>query len=389
LDEPGVTAVAPAAADETTRSPVRVAYLLGAGATQAAVAYAGSSQSLVMPGLIQRLRERMREVYVEHFSSHPGMRRLVNEVVSDNTDFEHLLTFLEDAPSGQYKEFAGLLKDAFSTVLRSALDKARSEAGDEYSYLYAALVDMHHVSGAQESLAGFLTLNYDSFLEHAIEERLGFDVDYGVHIRDTEHRQDAIPVLKLHGSFSWRHTWPIEVGDEVDAGIWIPPGIRKAKGDYPFNAIWGAAREILDCEILRIVGCNLGPNDWDLVSLLFTTMHGRESAPPYEVEVIASPATAVRIATALPYLSPRSLLEIDEIGPQLVAEVLDGEPVPFQALDGPEQVRAVKSATEKISSPFERWLRLKGELMVRDLPELKTEKKIFKDFIERSDKGAA
>lgn len=365
-------------------APRRVVYLLGAGATQGAVQFAGSTAKLVMPGLIDRLLDRTREKYLEAFADHAGLKHLVNDVVDDDTDFEHLLTFLEDTPSRRYQEFAQRLKTVFSTVLRKALEDVRSELGDHHSALYAVLLDMHEVADSGERLAGFLTLNYDNFLEHAIEHGLGHAIDYGVQTSNPsgDDERKPIPVLKLHGSFSWRRTWPVEVAEEIDAGLWIPPGIRKAKGEYPFNAIWGAARELLDCDVLRIIGCNLGPNDWDLVSLLFTTMHGRESARPYEIEVIGWPKGAARISETFPYLNVRSLLEIPEIGAQFIAELLGSDPMEFSDLDETERERAIEAAGAKIANPFQHWLRLKGELMHRDLLSIDTDRDLFKPFIE-------
>lgn len=367
--------------DRDPDAPRRVVYLLGAGATQGAISFAGSPEKLVMPVLIDRLLERMREQYVLQFPDHSGIGHLVNEVVDKKTDFEHLLTFLADTPSQQFQEFAESLKLVFSAVLRAALEKVRQDVGEQHSDLYAVLVDMHEVEGSGESLAGFLTLNYDSFLEHAIREKLGRSIDYGIRTVGAD-ADDPIPVLKLHGSFSWRHSWPVEVVGEIEAGLWIPPGIRKAKADYPFNAIWGAARELLDCDVLRIIGCNLGPNDWDLVSLLFTTMHGREAAPPYDIEVIGSASTASGISDMFPYLNVLSLLELSEIGPQLIGEVLGSAPMEYESLEQAEKERVVKDARTKIENPFERWLRLKGELMWRDLGSLSTDHGLFEQFIE-------
>jgi hypothetical protein len=189
----------------------RVAYLLGAGATQGAVQFAGSAARLVMPGLIERLLDRAREAYMEGFVDHLGLKHLVNDVVDDDTDFEQLLTFLEDTPSARYQAFAQHLKRVFSTVLRTALDEVRTELGDEHSALYAVLLDMHEVPDSGEQLAGFLTLNYDAFLEHAIERSSRYTIDYGVRVGvpNGDQRPDALPVLKLHGSFGWRHTWPL------------------------------------------------------------------------------------------------------------------------------------------------------------------------------------
>ncbi len=366
------------------RQPERVSYLLGAGATHASAQYAGSTKSLVMPGLTEALSDRMHERYQEKFPDDEGIGRLVNEVVAHSPDFEHLITFLEDTPSHVYKLFSDEVKQIFSSVLRKILDDVRVKLEPLHSDLYAALLDMHSVAALEESLNGFLTLNYDVFLEHAIEERLGQTVDYGINIVRGTPREDsrAVRVLKLHGSFGWRNEWPIELAPENDPGLWIAPGIRKAKSDYPFNAIWGAARELLDCDILRIVGCNLGPNDWDLVSLLFTTMHARGAVAPYRVELIDWPGEAVRMSEDFPYLNVQSLLELPGVGRQLVSEVLGGEERDYASLPDDERGRAVSNADEKISNPFEHWLRLKGELMLRDLPSLETDSGIFEGFVE-------
>lgn len=366
------------------REPERVVYLLGAGATHGSIRFGGSMRSLVMPGLSEALSERMHERYQEKFTGSPGIERLVNEVVANGPDFEHLITFLEDTPSDEYKRFSDELKLIFSSVLRTVLDEVRVELQPHHSELYAALLDMHAVEGLDETLVGFLTLNYDAFLEHAIEERLGCAVDYGIHVEREPHPGDpqTIRVLKLHGSFGWRNVWPIELAPENDPGLWIAPGIRKAKTDYPFNAIWGAARELLDCDVLRIVGCNLGPNDWDLVSLIFTTMHARNGAPPYRVELIDWPRTALAISNDFPYLNVQSLLAIPDVGRQLVSEVLGGEPREYSSLTDDERYRAAVGADDKVSNPFEHWLRLKGELMLRDLPSIDTHVGIFTNFIE-------
>jgi hypothetical protein len=264
--------------NQNTDDPKRVVYLLGAGATHGCARFLGSTNSLIMPGLIEQLGERMRDLVQREYRDHAGIIRLVNDVVDQNTDFEQLITFLEDATSEKHRSFAVQLKGIFSSVLRERLDEVRRELGERHSELYATLLDMHDVAGLEERLDGFLTLNYDVFLEHAIEIRLGYSVGYGVAVRPETYGRRSIRVLKMHGSFGWADGWPIEVSTDEVTGLWIPPGIRKAKTEYPFNAIWGMARELLDCDILRIIGCNLGPNDWDLVSLLFTTMHTNASA---------------------------------------------------------------------------------------------------------------
>jgi hypothetical protein len=378
-------AAAPAGDSERDDPPRRVVYLLGAGATQGAIRYAGSAANLLMRGLAEPLRDATNKTYRDQFDGHAGLASLINDVVDTETDFEHLLTFLSDTPSGSYQAFADQLRGVFSNVLRKALEDVHEELGERRSELYAALLDMHEVVDSDEQLVGFLTLNYDTFLEHAVQHQLGCGVDYGIRVTGATQDGDRppIPVLKLHGSFDWCHTWPIEIAAGRDAELWIPPGIRKEKSQYPFNAIWGAARDLLDCDVLRIVGCNLGPNDWDLVSLLFTTMHGRETARPYQIEVIGKPRAAKRIKHAFPYLRVCSLLQIPEIGRLFVSEVLASEPVDFADLDEPEQIEAERRANKTIDNPFERWLRMKGEQMLSD-PKIVVHAGLFRQFVETS-----
>lgn len=370
--------------DESAAPRRRVAYLLGAGATQGCVSYSGSRSDLSMRGLLPQLIERWRDLVYSDFTDEPSVERLLNDVVTEDTDFEHLLTFLDDAPSEVHQDLADELKVVFSTVLRGQLDQVTSAVGDDHSFLYAALVDMHAVEGAGEELAGFLTLNYDVFLEHAIQNHLGLAVDFGVQVgAERADDADTVRVLKLHGSFGWHHKVPIEQNPTHRHGLWIPPGIRKEKAEYPFNAIWGLARELLDCDVLRIIGCNLGANDWDLISLLFTTLHTTSRGREYEVEVIARPKTADRIGQQFPYLNVKSLLDLADVGPQVVSEMRPGEPQSFHRLDGDERDRVRDAAQRQIHNAFEYWLRRKGEVMLGELGAVSSPSGVFEAFVDR------
>jgi hypothetical protein len=88
----------------------RVVYLLGAGATQGCASFLGSVKLLVMPGLIDELTSSMRDLVNREYKDSARMARLVNNVVDEDTDFEQLITFLEEAPSEEHKSFAGKLK---------------------------------------------------------------------------------------------------------------------------------------------------------------------------------------------------------------------------------------------------------------------------------------
>ena len=362
--------------------PKRVVYLLGAGATHGAAKWAGSTTNLMMAGLLPELIEEMRAVIDEEADNRLLVERLLNDVVTEDTDFEQLTTFLEDAPSAAHRRLAARFKDIFFKVLQKHLADTAADLGPSHSDLYAALVDMHQVTGRTEDLLGFLTLNYDSYLEHAIETHLGIPVDYGVSLRPMrEDEPRPIRVLKLHGSFSWVDSWPMTLSEMAAPARWIPPGIRKAKGDYPFNAIWGLARELLDCDVVRIVGCKLGENDWDLISLLFTTMHAHADGRSYELELIGRPKSAREIKKRFPYLRVKSLLEIDGLSEAIVAELRGGPPTTFASLRDEEKDVVEDSANARIGNPFEYWLTQMGEAMARDLGSISTTAGRFEAFV--------
>ena len=144
----------------------------------------------------------------------------------------------------------------------------------------------------------------------------------------------------------------------------------------------GRARELLDCDVLRIIGCNLGPNDWDLVSLLFSTRHTHVSAAPYSIEVISAFETADRIRELFPYLDVRWLPQLPKIGDQIVGELLGSQPRRFDNLSEKLQLQATQKAQHAIANPFSYWLTLKGEALLTEVGDMSTESGVFRDFTD-------
>ena len=378
-------AAPPLAESHSESSGPRVVYLLGAGATQGCIAHFGSRHKLVMSGLAEPIFEKLQRVAEEKYRDHSGITRLVNDVMLPESgfDIEQLITFLEDSPTLAYRTFSSELRDAFSSVLIGRLADVERELGVVRSRLYAALVDMHDVEGFNETLGGFLTLNYDVLLEHAIDHHLELDVDYGITLDPASvPSRRAITVLKMHGSLGWSREWPIRAELSDNPGVWIPPGLRKPKSDYPFNAIWGLARDLLNCDILRIVGCNLGPNDWDLVSLLFSTRYTHATAAPYRIEVIAEYETVQRIRELFPYLEVLWLPDLPWVGEQIVGELLGAKPRRFAELSEGLQETVISKARRSIGNPFSYWLTQMGEAMATDLPSLATASGVFEQFVD-------
>lgn len=345
-----------------------IVYLIGAGGSHASIKAMGSSRGILMRDVESELEAKMSDL-VNNNSKYESLGSLVNEIIVRDVDFEHVITFLDQSPSALHREFGDKLKHIFEQVLSEQLSIIEQELGYERVALYAALLDMYNVEGINESLKGILTLNYDDYIEDAARVVYGTSVDFGITAEDSA--STGLSLLKLHGSFWWGDTWPVcPRTDNQYRPLWIPPGIRKTKDHYPFNLIWGLAREVLDCDTLRVVGCRLGPNDWDLISLLFSTRHSnRTRKKPYVVEVIDSPARAEELKLRFPYLGVRSILEIETlgIGEQLVSEITESKPQRFSDLPE-DEARAVVKKSERMSMNwFRTWLVQMTEGLQREL----------------------
>lgn len=360
----------------------RVAYLIGAGASQGSVEAAGSEHGILMRHLNTELsREAGGLLDDGRYESRDELDALVNEIVTDDMDFEQVITFLHQSPSAIHRSFADDLRSKFESVLKEKLnDIEDEELKRSETKLYEVLLDIHQHPGCDEELAGIMTLNYDQYIERAIESFPKHCVDFGVEVQGSVCDDNPIMLLKLHGSFGWKETWPITISND-ESSLWIPPGIQKAKDQYPFNIIWGRAREMLDCDVLRIIGCSLGPNDWDLISLLFSTRHTNVQGGEYSVEIIDSPSAAQSMLKDFPYLDLSSILDLDDIGPNLVSEILGGRPRPYDTLSVDEK-KLLMDRTEKKRNWFQIWLTQKAELMMEEHGTLETRNGHIETFNE-------
>ena len=347
-----------------------VVYLIGAGGSHASIRAVGSSRGILMRHLTIPLATAARAL-VTSDDQYAPLANVVNEII-DDADFEHLITFFGESPSALDRHFANELRRIFETVLVEQLSHIEHELGPERLALYSALLDMYNVAGINERLQGILTLNYDDYIEDAAAAVCLEPPTFGIATADTDTPGPRLPLLKLHGSFGWHDAWPVRSREltHSTAALWIPPGIRKAKERYPFNLVWGRAREILNCDLLRVVGCKLGPSDWDLISLLFSTRHSNAARPsPYAVEVIDSPEHAADLKGRYPYLDIRSILEIDthDIGSYFVSEITSGPPRRFADLSR-EEARQVVTASARLQlNWFHMWLVQMAEGLHRDL----------------------
>ena len=259
----------------TESSPKKIVYLFGTGAAHAESLIAGSNIDFLMKDVKDGMwRKLKKNKDVKKYAP-----SLINELIDDDTDVEQLITLYESSGINSYSKVAKILKQAFWEILEEKVD---SLPGERYlPKLYSALIDLHEVEDLKENIVGILTLNYEDLLERGVQEIKGC-VDYS--IKATDNHSDlklvdnaSYQILKLHGSFNWKNEFPItlidddKIKDSEDV-LWIPPGVEKRSEKYPFNVLWGRAKEVLDCDILRIVGCSLNRNDWQF-SFFYYILH--------------------------------------------------------------------------------------------------------------------
>ena len=380
--EVGDTAPEAATADST----LKVVYLFGAGASHGSAKWSGSNTGLLMADLAEDITRRIHEFVKDkaEYQRDP-LSRLINDILDTDSDVEQIITFLEESGTSDHNLLARQLRTIFRESLTKRLEDISEELSIVPANLYAALIDLHMISGFEERLGGFLTLNYDGLIEYAIHSLHGKEIDYGIHVANsTGPGGDSILLLKLHGSFDWHGGWPINVLSNADADndpLWIPPGIQKAKAAYPFNLLWGKARELLECDVCRVVGCNLSANDWDLISMLFRTKYGHTENRVYEIELIDTPQRALEIQRRFPYLKIKSLLDLDGIGEAFVSEMLGIPEQRFETLASRDQEHVLNEADRRIGNPFFYWLKLKAERVAVEVDSIVTNSGLIADFL--------
>lgn len=304
----------------------RVTYLIGAGATHACNALLNGEGLLMrdlVPGVLRRLSERLRAV--EYEPLHPFLNQLL-EVEDKPIDIEHVISHLASTPTDLHQRAAEQLRECFLAELNKKLEAHGNLATGHFeSYsLYKALLEFHNLNEEQEELVGILTLNYDDLIEQAVKAVYGNRPSLGISTSGSASiaaTATSVTLVKLHGSLDWTSGWPIGIG-KSDTPTWIAPGVYKDKTKYPFQSLWGKGRELLDCNVLRIVGCRLSLNDWDLLSMIFSThLAVNESGPHrYRIELIDAPTTAEELQALHPLFAITSIFDLDLVGEMIKEE---------------------------------------------------------------------
>ena len=238
--------------------PKKVVYLFGAGSTIAETQQAGVPEELSL--------RRISEVVIRQAKQGELANELANIADDDIQDIEHYITLLESVRTKKYSDMASKLRFLFCKSIQEAL----TIQGTAITPVLAnSLLELHQAIKDEEDFKGAISLNYDNLLDRAYNEILG-GLNYGINCKcqnaPYKLTKDVPPLIKLHGSFNWKGGVPSVLIDEGQAQaaeqekmLWIPPDIQKERSYYPFNMLWGKAFEMLDCDILRIIGCSLKP----------------------------------------------------------------------------------------------------------------------------------
>lgn len=341
----------------------KVVYLFGAGATHAVVKALNPDLGL----LTNNIQEEIEEKYS---LTRKGVNNTIwNELVTQGNDVEHLISVLESQHN--YSASEKLRK-----YYRDAIVKISKEipANPFPTNLYSVLIDLHNIIDLDEELLSFITLNYEDLLEKSIKTHFGCDVDYIIKTGNKRPKKSPIKVYKLHGSFSWFNSRPISIR-KMDAikskdTLWIPPGVEKRKENYPFNLLWGKVIEdLLNCDVLRVVGCSLSRNDWGLIPLLYTVQRFNQNGSKIEIEIIDFPETAKTIKSTYKYLRTKGIIDIPD--------VLDFYKKQFPAASPEHEIVSeieIKFSDKDKINPFQEWLDAKADYLISQNIDITTDR---------------
>ncbi len=346
--------------EQDTAKPKQIVYLLGAGATQAEADHKGGEQVNLTMTDSNRLGQGISTRIIEK----AGIDRNYD---IKGADIEKLISLFSASTIEKYNGSAEDLRKRYYDEIIDTLSKARILEKPE---LAIGLLSMHKNEDFNkiENLSGIISLNHDNLFQVASQEvheclNLGF-IFSSTHFTYNENCS-APSIIHLHGAFNWKNSAPIEVlklstrnKEDVRNILWIPPTILKEAKDYPYNKLMGLAFELLtkNCNILRIVGCSLSQNDWNLISLIFNAQsyqYQYNEKDCFKIELIIDQETGVNIKVNYSYL--RNVFPIGYLT----------DSKRFQ------DYRYKKRKTSEMNNPFKFWLKEKilSHIKNRDMNE--------------------
>ncbi len=313
--------------------PQKIVYLFGAGATHAELA------NLEKDPLSEKF-EKKKGLLISHVSDRVIEKAQHNQrylrdirmvsAVGGSLNIELLISLIESSRVRESEYKTSCLK----RLVREDIESILRETKVKKFYLHKALLELHEHEKAKEkeNLLGFLSLNYDGILDEAYRAVYKQSPDYSF----LPQESNQTPLLKLHGSFNWEK---IRIRGRIRTIQIIPIGVNKNYLHLPYNFIWNRALELLiQCDILRIIGCALSPNDTHLIDLLFKAHLERGKA--FEIQIISSDKTGDKIQANYGFFP--EIKRLSEIEPPLIPD------------------------TSSISNVFKTWLNYKSRKFIQE-----------------------
>jgi hypothetical protein len=255
----------------------KIIYLLGAGSTQAEIDFQGIESKTMMSHIASNVFEMSQKENGDYFQLHD------NFAFPPNLDIEQLMSLFQgyNQESATYLNIYKEIRKHFRNYLLSQIMDKNIKSPILTTLLHVYKNYGKFIDNEGEELKGVFTTNYDTLTDASFIETYGA-LNLGYSFKSNTIRQDEnVPILiKLHGSFNWKikgkklrlfHDEKLKNINPKNKG-WLPPSVfKKPKLDL-YKKVWSKAENnLLDCDILRIVGCSLRGEDISLLSLLFTS----------------------------------------------------------------------------------------------------------------------
>ena len=298
--------------------PRKIVYLFGAGATHAELANLERDPSVRFEQtrglLIKHVSDRV-VARARHKKSYLKDIAMVSNVTG-SLNIELFISLIESSRIRGSSSKTSHLKNLVRTDITSILTRKKLKR----FYLHRALLELHKHDTAKrkEELIGLVSLNYDRVLDEAYRTIHKSKPNYAF----ATHEDHRIPLLKLHGSFNWNRVKIRGRSRNIEI---IPLGYSKDYLHTPYNFIWTHALELLiRCDVLRVIGCSLSPNDIHLIDLLFKAH--LERGTPFEIQIIASDRRGEDIQQMYGFFP--EIKRLTQIETSLIAD--SGPPNPFR-----------------------------------------------------------
>jgi len=337
--------------DQGANVSKQIVYIIGAGASQAEASHKGGE-----PVSMMMKNSPIGDGVASRVIARSGINRDLDLI--DEVDIEKLISLLAATGKKKYIQQAEALRRAYFEELVESLAKTGVLENPE---LAITLLEFHKNVNYKKSevLSGIINLNHDTLFQCASQEVHGcINIGFAFNSKffSNGSGEKAPIIVQLHGSFNWTKAIPIRVlnltaNSKYDTDIlWIPPTTLKESKDYPYNKLMGLSYELLtkECDILRIIGCSLSQNDWNLISLIFNAQYFQyysNNKRCFRIELIMDQKTGKNIEREYSYLK------------NLV-------PIGFLK-DGDFSAYKEELISQEMENPFKYWLKTKMQYHIK------------------------